>query len=470
MTEIKRLIKDSVAFQLYRWLLTVAFPALWQAFKGSVVFKLWVAFDKKVLHNKYVEYVMNPKYISEAWYASFFYNTMTRNIRSLGFVMPKSGLKYRSFYVGIFLMIVLLLPVSYTGDLYMFPLFMVLGITFASHFMLWRTGTIFVMVNYIMIIFLAILLFSVPLKAFSTLCYLLLAIDFFFLVSFSVRSLDELYQIFGFIYITLFALCAIAFLQEPGYSGVRSVFRDSTTFAEIIVILFPFALIYPLCTKSAKRKILCLGLLIFLTFTVVTATHSKAALIGFSIELLVVILLTDIRYLPLLLFLMPALSRTAIENILMMFKRSAVYGNFFENIFYAFRDFWQNGFGLSGNTFLDIYKSTALDAATGHAVLNIPYVDISPVYFNFLIDAGAIVMIGFLYYILRLAHSSFTSLFTAEKNQRPVFAAGLAMLVGVSVSSLFESTLLNPRPMIAYWGMLGLLRAVRIIKFGALNS
>ncbi len=470
MTEVKKLVKDSCAFKLYMWFLSVFVPSLWQAIKESFIWKLWGICYTKIWYNKYVQYIVNPKYISEAWYQSFFYGSMTKNIRRLGFVMPKSSVDYHSFYVGILLMIILILPASVTGDLYIIPLFLVLGITFASHFMLWRTGIVFVMVNYITLIFLAILLFSVPLQAFSTLCYLLLAIDFFFLVSFSVRTLDEVYQILGLVYVTLFVLCSVAFLQDAGYSGVSSVFKDSTAFAEIIVILFPFALIYPFSSENKIRKIVCLGLLIFLTFTVVTATHSKAAFIGFSIELLLVILLTDIRYLPLMLFLAPALTKTATENILVMFKRSAVYGNFFENIFYAFRDFWQNGFGLSRDTFLDIYRSTALGAETGHAILNIPYVNISPVYFNFLIDAGTIVLFGFLYYILRLAHSSFTSLFTAEKRQRPVFAAGLAMLIGVSVSSLFESTLLSPRPLIAYWGMLGILRAVRIIKFGALNS
>ena len=119
---------------------------------------------------------------------------------------------------------------------------------------------------------------------------------------------------------------------------------------------------------------------------------------------------------------------------------------------------------------MDIYHSTALDAETGHAILDIPYVQISPIYFNLLIDAGAIVLFGFLYYILRLAHSALTSLFTAAPEHRPVFAAGLAMLVGISVSALFESTLLSPRALIAYWGMLGILRAMRVIKFDVLVS
>ena len=468
MAAIKRLIQSSLAWQLYLYFTQTAVPALFKLWDESGVMRLWRLFDAKIIQSRPVQYLINPKYISEAWYASFFYQSMTRNIRRLGLVLPAASLPFRSEYLGFFLMLVLLLPASLTGNVYILPLFLALALAYTSHALRSRAGVVFVMVNYIIAFFLLLLALAVPLKAFTTLCYLLLAIDFFFLVSFSIQNLKDLQRLLACVYVLLFALCAYAILQEPGYSGVRGVFKDSASFAEILIILFPFALVYPLSCTGGLRRFLYLGLLLILTFTVVTATRSKAALIGFSIELLLVILLTDIRYLPLLLFLAPAVTGTAIDNIAAMFEKHATYGNFFENIFYACRDFWNNGFGLSRATFLDIYHSTALDAETGHAVLDIPYVQISPIYFNLLIDAGTIVLFGFLYYILRLAHSALTSLFTAAPEHRPVFAAGLAMLVGISVSALFESTLLSPRALIAYWGMLGILRAMRVIKFDVL--
>ncbi|MEG2584286.1 MAG: hypothetical protein RSA27_07250 [Oscillospiraceae bacterium] len=37
------------------------------------------------------------------------------------------------------------------------------------------------------------------------------------------------------------------------------------------------------------------------------------------------------------------------------------------------------------------------------------------------------------------------------------------MLIGISISSLFESTLFSPPTLIAYWGMLGILRSAKTL-------
>lgn len=70
-------------------------------------------------------------------------------------------------------------------------------------------------------------------------------------------------------------------------------------------------------------------------------------------------------------------------------------------------------------------------------------------------------LIGFMIYVLKVAHSAFTSLLVGEKKYKKFFAAGLAMLVGLSVSSFFETTIFDARTMLVYWAMLGILRAVR---------
>ena len=51
-----------------------------------------------------------------------------------------------------------------------------------------------------------------------------------------------------------------------------------------------------------------------------------------STELLLLILLFDWRYLPLLLFLAPTLTETAIQNIVAMWDVPKSYGNFFINL------------------------------------------------------------------------------------------------------------------------------------------
>ena len=60
-------------------------------------------------------------------------------------------------------------------------------------------------------------------------------------------------------------------------------------------------------------------------------------------------------------------------------------------------------------------------------------------------------------------------MFRATPRQKIIFAAGLAALLGISISSLLDSNLFEPRILIMYWAMLGLLRSGRIIKLGVLD-
>ena len=152
-----------------------------------------------------------------------------------------------------------------------------------------------------------------------------------------------------------------------------------------------------------------------------------------------------------------------------MWNRESSYGNFFQNIVSALRNIWTNGFGVSTSNFVNMYNATAFQYNEQKALISVPGVHISTLYFNLLVDLGAIFMFGFMYYILRIAHSSVTCMFRATFRQKIIFAAGLAALVGISLSSLFESNLFEPRVLIMYWAMLGLLRSGRIIKLGVLD-
>lgn len=465
------LYASSMIYQIYLWtvgrFLPTVFRLLRQSFAAEVYRFVRYRIVERILHNRYVQIFINPKVFAEYWYQSFFYRANTYRIRRLAYRIPKAGIAYRSIYLGIFLGYMLLFPYAAWSDIYLIPPFLFLALLFLSHHAIWRTGTIFVMVNILLLFFLGLLALAVPYAAFRGLAYLLLAIDFFFLMSFSIKDKQELQNILLCIFLLLFVLCAYTFVKsQNSVLPARAVFASNTEFAEILILLFPFAFVFPFGLRSGLRRAVYMIFLMFLAFTAVTATQSKAALIGFSVELLLIILFTDKRYLFILIFLMPALTTTAVDNIIGMWTSHADSGNFFENIYNAFRNFWNTGFGVNRNAFMNVYQSTA-DRASEIQLL--PNVRISPLYFNFLLDMGAIVLLGFLYYILKLAHSALTSLFTAPKDYKPYFAAGLAALIGISVSSLFDATLLSPRSMMTYWGMLGILRAVRIIHYGILD-
>ncbi len=179
-------------------------------------------------------------------------------------------------------------------------------------------------------------------------------------------------------------------------------------------MLFPFAFIYPITQKSKLRRLIYSIVVMTFSFWVITSTQSRAAFIAFFVELIIVIVLIDRRYIPIILFLAPTFSGRVIDNIVAMWQRESTTGNFFQNIVSALRNFWANGFGVSTSNLFNMYNSTALHYGQQQALINVPNFQVSAIYFNVLVDVGAIVMLGFMYYILRLAHSSITCMFRSD--------------------------------------------------------
>lgn len=421
------------------------------AFFASFLYRIWVWFDRNIVQSRPVQLILDPNYLTDAYYSSSFYQNAARWVRRLSFLTPKPYLPWSSAAVWLFLGVVLVLPQgSVSGGIFA-GLFAVLAIFFFAHHSTGRIGVVFAMVILVLLLFWGALFLILPAAAVFALGYLLLGIGFFFLVSFAVRTREDFVLALRSIYGILLILCTVGVLGEE-----TVMFESGVAFGEVLILLFPFAFLAPLTFGNKFRKVFYLGLLLMMTFTVVTETLSRAVLIGFSVELLLLILLIDFRYLPLLLFLAPAMTSAAVENIVAMWSVPKTHGNFFMNLFYAFRAFWQNGFGIRQGTLLHYYSDNALNATR----------KVGSVYFSMVLELGMLGLVVFLVYILRLAHGTFTSVFTAPSKYRPYFAAGFAMLAGISVSALFEASLFSPATLLTYWGMLGLLRAVRIIRFG----
>lgn len=470
MNKVLLLIQESMTFYYFNLFLT----SLKNAVKSSCIAKTTLSiyhwFQKHIATSKLYQYIFVPTHITNAWYKSIFYRYGTYGIRKLSLVMPKPSFKWSCLYIGGFATLILFIPSIFWSDLILQTSFIVLAIFYFGHFAYSYSGMSFGLLNLLLVVFWGVFSLAIPYSAAKALALLLMGIDFFFLVSFSVRTKQDFDKMLCCIYMILVGLCVIGFVQQAGFSlSAKATLPDGVTFGEIIILLFPFAFIYPIGLDSFPRRLSYMALLISLSFYVVAATGSRAALIGYVAELILLILFIDRRYLPLLLFLSPALMGNAVENIANMWHQPKTYGNFFANIFYSFKNFWDNGFGVNRSAFMSIYQTTAQNAN------NIPFgssfipSEVSRTYFLFLVDAGAVMLIAFLTYILKLAHSAFTSIFTAPGKYKPYFAAGFVTLIGISVSSLFESAFFNSRVLIIYWGTLGLLRAARIIRFGIID-
>lgn len=465
--------QNSLLYEIILWLTKSLTPKVKHAVMSSKTISLINWFEKNILNNKYLEIFFNTKKVGEAWYNSAFYQYTTFWIRRMAFHIPRLRVKFHAFYIGIFLLLVLLFPAALWENFYMVPAFFCVSVIFICQNSRQRTGIIYILINIIISLFIALMLISIPTAACKTLSYFLLAVDLFFLISFSIRNQRDLEHILMYLFLAIVVLCTIGIIQAASLQGhnnaITGVYGDPEIFAEILILLFPFAFVYPITLNSKPRRFLYSILIMAVSFWVITATQSRAAFIAYFVELVIIIILIDRRYIPMILFLAPTFSGRVINNIISMWTYESSDGNFFENIIRALRNFWVNGFGVSTDNFVNLYNSTALHYGEQQAFINVPNFHISAVYFNILVNIGAIVMLGFMYYILKIAHSSITCMFRATPRQKIIFVAGLAALLGISISSLFESSLFEPRVLIMYWAMLGLLRSGRIIRLGVLD-
>lgn len=459
---------ESMTYTLIECFIHTVVSAVKNAVLSSFILSIWLWFNDKILNSRIVQYFLDPKYITDAWYSSGFYRSGTRGLRRLSQIIPPCSLNWSVHFTGIYLAFLLLTPHTAKTDNFLMFAFIILALFYLSHHLKYRTGTLFMLITLILLVFWSAVSLAIPKKAAEMLFYLLTGIDFFFLISSAVRTEVEFTVILRYIFLALMFLCIWGYCQQKIFDYTAyAAFQNNITFGGIIVLLFPFAFVCPMTFSSGKRRILYLALLLLVVFTAVTATQSKAAFIGFSAELLLMIIMIDFRYLPLLLFLAPALTQTAFENISAMWNNPSYYGNFFSNLYYTFKNFWLNGFGIDRTTIMNLYSSAVPQSLSEQAAtVSFANLRISPLYYSLILELGTIFLIVFLSYLLRLAHSTLTSVFTAQKRFKPYFAAGFATLIGISVSSMMESALLSCRTLLIYWGLLGLLRALKIIRFG----
>ena len=442
------------------------FPALKRAVADSFAFRLWLWFDRVVLNSAPVKLFFDPEYIADIWYSSYFYKRTTLLIRKASAYIPKASIRFDSVYIGIFLVVLMLVPKGLWSDMFWIPLFAALALFYISRNIRNRMGVVFVIVNIILLLFLVLLELALPYSSVISIVYMLMGIDLFFLISFSLRCEEDLKNVTVLLLAAASALCCIGFMQNKIFGVAASAsFADGVTLGEILVLVFPFTFIYPLQFERNPRKSLYAAFIFIAFFNAITATRSKAAFIGFLVELAILIL-TDLRYIPFLLLLIPFGLGSLAENFGRTIYSAATHGNIINNVINLFMRVWNYGFGVNSERIMDIYGAAGLRAVPEGSMIKLPYVNISPVYLNVVIDIGAVVMFGFLAYMLRLAHSALTLLFVGDKKYRRYFAAGLATLIAVSVSSFFETTIFESRTMLVYWAMLGILRAVRIMSFG----
>ena len=461
MKKIKDLYFESFLSYIILMFKDKIIPYVKDEFFNSFIFKAWSWFERVIFDLKIVKFLFYTQYTAEVWYKSSLYTRMTVLAEKISGKFERTYISFDIIYTALFTGAIILIPDLIWNTWFWGTSLAALMLFYLSHNITNRTGTVLFMVNSLICIFVILIELAFPHRAISSLVYMLFGIDFFFLVSFSIKNFDELEKMLFVMFWICSTLCTIGFIQNniwniPAHGGMA----DGVSFGEIVVLIFPFSIMYPMEFVRGKRKYLYMGFIFIIAFNAVVSTRSRAAYIAFLIEM-TILMLTNKKYAVFIILLIPLGLGTLANNLRYTVQATAMHGNAINNVINLGKKVWDLGFGVDKDKFIAIYNSANPNFEGGGAFYNITKMNLSSIYVNFIIDTGAVMLIGFMIYVLKVAHSALTSLLVGEKKYKKFFAAGLAMLVGLSVSSFFETTIFDARTMLVYWAMLGILRAVR---------
>lgn len=461
MKKIKDLYFESFLSYIILMFKDKVIPYIKDEFFNSFIFKAWSWFERVIFDLKIVKFLFYTQYTAEVWYKSSLYTRMTAIAEKISGKFERTYISFDIIYTALFTGAIILIPDLIWNTWFWGTSLAALMLFYLSHNITNRTGTVLFMVNSLIFIFVILIELAFPHRAISSLVYMLFGIDFFFLVSFSIKNFDDLEKMLFVMFWICSTLCTIGFIQNniwniPAHGGMA----DGVSFGEIVVLIFPFSIMYPMEFVRGKRKYLYMGFIFIIAFNAVVSTRSRAAYIAFLIEM-TILMLTNKKYAVFIILLIPLGLGTLANNLRYTVQATTMHGNAINNVINLGKKVWDLGFGVDKDKFIAIYNSANPNFEGGGAFYNITKMNLSSIYVNFIIDTGAVMLIGFMIYVLKVAHSALTSLLVGEKKYKKFFAAGLAMLVGLSVSSFFETTIFDARTMLVYWAMLGILRAVR---------
>lgn len=461
MKKIKDLYFESFLSYIILMFKDKVIPYIKDEFFNSFIFKVWSWFERVIFDLKIVKFLFYTQYTAEVWYKSSLYTRMTVLAEKISGKFERTYISFDIIYTALFTGAIILIPDLIWNTWFWGTSLAALMLFYLSHNITNRTGTVLFMVNSLIFIFVILIELAFPHRAISSLVYMLFGIDFFFLVSFSIKNFDDLEKMLFVMFWICSTLCTIGFIQNniwniPAHGGMA----DGVSFGEIVVLIFPLSIMYPMEFVRGKRKYLYMGFIFIIAFNAVVSTRSRAAYIAFLIEM-TILMLTNKKYAVFIILLIPLGLGTLANNLRYTVQATAMHGNAINNVINLGKKVWDLGFGVDKDKFIAIYNSANPNFEGGGAFYNITKMNLSSIYVNFIIDTGAVMLIGFMIYVLKVAHSALTSLLVGEKKYKKFFAAGLAMLVGLSVSSFFETTIFDARTMLVYWAMLGILRAVR---------
>lgn len=428
-------------------------PALW---RSSLTFQIYSFFSRNVLTLPLYRFLTDFSYFSQLWHNSQTFHFLSSKILRF-FSPPKPGSLVKG---GVFrfcaaaVSVIYLLPQKFIGTETI--------LIFSLCALLFRQQTagspaafcdVFLFTVFAAL-FTAMLRPVLDSAAFAVIANLIGALSFYLSFSLKTTSASWLQLFSKWFYMLTAALCGCYMLCL--LLGVKDIYLFKSSFSETLILLTFPALSYAVSLHDRKKRLLAANTLLAASLFSIISSGTNIAAVGFCVSAVIFTALACPTALIFLLVLAPTLVLSSLMGFIEKWSVISPNAPIAENIVLSAASFWQSGIGAGSAPFISLYGSAAA-GKSGAALSASSYAPYARIYSEALIGTGFFCLAIMLRYSLRLIRSAIFLAFTAKREMRPYFWAGLCSLVGISVSGLITASSLSFKSLLAYHSVLAFL-------------
>lgn len=253
-------------------------------------------------------------------------------------------------------------------------------------------------------------------------------------------------------------------LNAGSKGRIWSTFDNPNNFAEVIVLLVPFYLSMALNSKKVPAKLFWIALSAPAIASLIL-TKSRADWLGFAVAVVVFVYFKNKKLLPIVIVLgalsVPFLPSSLVNRAMSIFNledsSNKTRIQIYQTIWPMLKDYWVTGFGLGTDIFRKLLQAYPLHSkmipAHSHNLFIQIWMEAG--------IAGFITFVGFLAGLFKKMVKAITQ--PKDKFLGNVILAGLCGLAAICVASLADHIWFNPRVMLLFWSVAGIVTAALIM-------
>ncbi len=418
-------------------------------FFSSMTYKAYIIFHDRVLSHPIYLFFTDFSFISHLWQKSLVYLFLSGKLSLVSEKIYKPSGAFLELCCLLPLLSLLIFPSRFQGvreQILLTCLSLILNIRFPTSKKN-CTDNIFFFV--IWLFFSSVLFLILKEQAFALISRLLISAAFYYIVVSSVENEFKFKLYKKLILILVVILCIYSLIIQ------NNIPYNPRITAEKIILTAPLALSVAYSFKPKLRNFFYFISILFCSYLIILQSDYPAAKLGFCISIIVFIGLLNIKYLFLLIILLPAIIVPPILQLIDVFSLFTQKTDFFSGLIFTAANFWINGLNIASEPFLNLYRSATLSPQYG--IYFDPYI-------KAIISLGFAILFITLWYNLKLIRSAIVNIFTAPQKYKPVFSAGISSLIGISLYGILGLFSLSLQSLLCYCIVLGTLSVQTRIK------